>query len=230
MYIKSNVSLGIAGVVSGHPFDTIKVRLQSQDSHKPLYRGTLHCAQSIVRDEGFRGLFKGMASPIIGVAVVNSLLFGVYGGLLEYQMQSSPLPEDGSPRQPTLLQIFIAGSLSGVVNAFVSSPIELVKIRMQNQGVNALHPTGDAPVTTPSTINAASKPMGPLQCTRHIWRTEGLRGVYRGLPVTLIRETPSYGMYFMSYELLCRTLAPEGTDPKELSGVRLMLAGNNLII
>lgn len=33
------------------------------------------------------------------------------------------------------------------------------------------------------------------------------------------------GAYFVAYEVLCRTLAPEGTDPKDLSGVRLMLAG-----
>lgn len=35
----------------GHPFDTVKVRLQVQSVDKPLYRGTYHCFQSIVRQE-----------------------------------------------------------------------------------------------------------------------------------------------------------------------------------
>jgi solute carrier family 25 carnitine/acylcarnitine transporter 20/29 len=71
---------GIAGVVTGHPFDTIKVcvcvcvcvcvhhvhqvntyliifinqqvRLQSQSAERPIYRGTVHCATTIVNQEG----------------------------------------------------------------------------------------------------------------------------------------------------------------------------------
>jgi solute carrier family 25 carnitine/acylcarnitine transporter 20/29 len=98
--------------------------------------------------------------------------------------------------------------------------MELVKIRLQNQGV-------DLSQGTPS-----PKPgprIGPLAITVEIVRRQGFRGLMRGFPVTLIRDTPSYGAYFVSYEVLCRMLAPEGTDPKEINGVRLMLAGNFII-
>ena len=50
---------------------------------------------------------------------------------------------------------------------------------------------------------------------------------YGMMNVVVFRETPSYGAYFVSYELLCQWLAPPGTDPKELSGVRLMIAGDS---
>jgi hypothetical protein len=43
---------GIAGVLVGHPFDTIKVRLQAQSSHHPEYRGVRHCFAHIARTEG----------------------------------------------------------------------------------------------------------------------------------------------------------------------------------
>jgi solute carrier family 25 carnitine/acylcarnitine transporter 20/29 len=177
-----------------------------------------------------------MTSPIVGVAAVNALLFGVYGALLDWQMQSTTAATNAAsqqtPRQPTLWQIFIAGSGSGVINAFISSPIELVKIRMQNAGVTQLlHPSTAATMmhsthnTTTTTTTTTATATGPLQCARSIWQTGGVRGLYRGLGVTLVRETPSYGAYFLAYEVLCRQLAPPGTDPKELSGMRLMLAG-----
>lgn len=208
---------------------TIKVRLQSQDMSKPIYRGTIHCFSTILKREGVclpsenfdliflkaKGLFKGMSSPMMGVAAVNSLLFGVYGGLLHYQMENN---KDQSQTVPNLNQIFLAGSASGIVTSFVTTPMELVKIRLQTQGIDGLSQIAVRSQTE-------TKTPGPMQLLKEIWKLEGIRGLYRGLGVTLIRETPSYGAYFVAYEVLCRMLAPEGTDPKDISGVRLMLAG-----
>ena len=54
---------GICVVISGHPFDTIKVRLQTQPKpapgQPPMYAGTLDCVKKTVKHEGFRGLYKG---------------------------------------------------------------------------------------------------------------------------------------------------------------------------
>lgn len=45
----------------GHPFDTIKVRLQT--SEKSQFRGPLHCLAQTLRNEGIRGLYKGATPP-----------------------------------------------------------------------------------------------------------------------------------------------------------------------
>ncbi|KAJ3276751.1 hypothetical protein HDV01_002804 [Terramyces sp. JEL0728] len=50
----------------------------------------------------------------------------------------------------------------------------------------------------------------------------GIPGLFKGLPTTIIRETPSYGAYFASYELMCRMI-PD-VDPNEPSP-GLLLAG-----
>ncbi|EPB68254.1 hypothetical protein ANCCEY_12660 [Ancylostoma ceylanicum] len=50
---------GAAGVLAGHPLDTIKVRLQTQNSASKLYRGTWHCFKMIIQKEGVHGLYKG---------------------------------------------------------------------------------------------------------------------------------------------------------------------------
>jgi solute carrier family 25 carnitine/acylcarnitine transporter 20/29 len=185
---------GFAGVLSGHPLDTVKVRMQTNSR---AYKGTFNCFHNIVKFEGVRGLFKGMSSPMAGVMAVNALLFGAYGGLLELQGVSSG--------NASLTNIFIAGSGSGFINSFISSPIELIKIKLQQKDQKLYR--------------------GSIDCTRKIIKEFGLSGLCRGLIPTIVRETPSYGVYFLSYELLCTYLAPENTDPKDLTGFRLMLAG-----
>ena len=172
-----------------------------------------------------------------GVAIVNAVLFGIYGAILHSQMDN---PSD----QPTLWQIFVAGSGSGLIQSGISSPMELIKIRLQNQGADLGTSTGSGGEKMKQSLSGANvKPQvrtftgtsmafqqqrhynGPFDCIKDIWNKRGVRGLYRGMPATVFRETPSYGAYFASYEFLCRTLAPEGTDPKELAGWRLIVAG-----
>ncbi len=75
------VFLGAAGVIVGHPFDTVKVRLQTQSNGK--YRGITHCFLSIIRQESPSGLYKGITSPLTGLAFINAICFGVYGNTLK---------------------------------------------------------------------------------------------------------------------------------------------------
>ena len=66
-----------------------------------------------VRKEGVLALYKGMASPLIGIAGVNSLLFGAYS---VSRRIVSPFPE------LTLAQTALAGSMAGAVNSILASP------------------------------------------------------------------------------------------------------------
>src|SRR5689334_3933674 len=71
---------GMAGLASGHPFDTVKVRIQSQPTKYPS--SSFKSLFKITRSEGIHGLFKGMEAPLMGVGFVNALVFGVYGNSL----------------------------------------------------------------------------------------------------------------------------------------------------
>jgi solute carrier family 25 carnitine/acylcarnitine transporter 20/29 len=133
-----------------------------------------------------RGFYKGMSSPLAGVAAINSLLFGFFGAALR--------KVSNTPDNPTLGEIFAAGSISGFINGFFSTPMELVKIRLQNQKMESVY-------------------RGPIDCVKRIVKDQGVKGLFRGLPTTLMRETPSYGgklmittAYFASYELFCRSV------------------------
>ncbi|KAF9996673.1 hypothetical protein BGZ80_006788 [Entomortierella chlamydospora] len=199
---------GIAGLCVGHPWDTVKVRLQSKELAS-RYSGTWNCFTTILKQEKVAGLYKGMASPMVGVALVNALLFGVYGFFMDIQMKN---PGD----DPTLTQIFLAGTGSGVVNSFISCPMELSKIRLQNQD---LGPGSKGVASAGKTFYK-----GPMDCFKQTYRQGGIRACYRGLWSTILRET-SYGPYFLSYEIFCRALTPEGQRTQDLSSARLVVAG-----
>jgi len=67
----AGVFSGIAKLTVGHPFDTIKVRLQTSD--KTRFKGPLDCLLQTVRNEGVRGLYKGATPPLVGWMFMDSL-------------------------------------------------------------------------------------------------------------------------------------------------------------
>ena len=46
--------------------------------------------------------------------------------------------------------------------------------------------------------------LNPISCARHIIATKGPRGLFLGLGANVIRDTPSFGIFFLTYELLCQ--------------------------
>lgn len=81
----------------------------------PNQRGPSDILVQTLRKEGFFALYKGMASPLLGIAGVNSLLFAAYGAS---KRLISPYP------QLSLTETAGAGALAGAVNAILASPGE----------------------------------------------------------------------------------------------------------
>ncbi|XP_062407447.1 mitochondrial basic amino acids transporter-like [Sardina pilchardus] len=190
---------GAAGVLVGHPFDTVKVRLQVQSAEKPLYRGTIHCFQSIIRQESMLGLYKGIGSPMMGLAFINAIVFGVQGNTMRFLGQDTPLNQ------------FMAGSAAGAIQSVVCCPMELAKTRMQMQG------TGEKKKSTRKLYKNS------LDCLVRIYKREGLLGINRGMVTTLMRETPCFGVYFLTYDVLTRRMGCEPDDPYIIP--KLLFAG-----
>lgn len=67
---------GIIGKYIEYPFDTVKVRLQSQPDTLPLrYNGPLDCFKKSLQRDGFLGIYRGISAPLVGAAVETSSLF-----------------------------------------------------------------------------------------------------------------------------------------------------------
>lgn len=188
---------GVAQVLSGHPLDTVKVRLQTQSD---IYKGTVDCLSRTLKEEGVKGLYKGVQSPLVGLAVMNSVMFLAYG-------QSKALIQSDPTVPLTIPQYWIAGALTGVVISFVEGPIDLFKSQIQVQRVGE------------------SRYKGVADCARQIVGTYGIRGMYQGLGATFLRDIPSNASYFGFYELSRRLMLKPGQTLNDLPAWKVMSAG-----
>lgn len=66
---------GICAVIVGHPFDLVKVRLQTAE--KGVYKNAIDVVtKSIAKDGMARGLYAGVSAPLVGVTpMCKSKLF-----------------------------------------------------------------------------------------------------------------------------------------------------------
>lgn len=207
---------GVAITLVGHPFDTVKVRLQTQallpagDGRKP-FRGGWDCARRTARREGFRALYKGMSGPMATVPLINALVFSSYEQGRRYLGRG----REGGTAGLSMFEVSLAGGWAGLVNSAVVGPVELVKSRLQVQY--------DAKRTARSARRARAK--GVSCVVRELRAARGVRGLLLGTNATVWREVPAYMGQFYTYELAKRMLTPAGTDTADLSPPRLMVAG-----
>ncbi|XP_036272472.1 solute carrier family 25 member 45 isoform X2 [Pipistrellus kuhlii] len=161
------------------------------------------------RRESVLGFFKGMSFPIASIAVVNSVLFGVYSNALLLLTATSHHERRLQP--PSYMHIFIAGCAGGFLQTYCLAPFDLIKVRLQNQ-------------TEPRAGRGSPPPRyrGPVHCAASILQEEGPRGLFRGAWALTLRDTPTLGIYFVTYEWLCRQSTPEGQNP---SSTTVLVAG-----
>lgn len=213
--LASGTVAGAAQLVVGHPFDTIKVKLQSGGQ----FNGPLDAAKQTLKKEGFRGFFKGMGAPLATVAAFNAVLFTSRGF-----MQSILAHKDGSPL--TVSDQALAGAGAGAAAALVAAPTELLKCRLQAQGeVGVVLQRLAAAGIDPKTVKIYH---GPLDVVNHVVMHEGgISGLFRGTAPTLLREVPGNVIMFGTYEGLKRLFAQQQglSSTSELSSWSLMCAG-----
>ncbi|TFK89510.1 mitochondrial carrier [Polyporus arcularius HHB13444] len=171
----------MAAVVVGYPFDTVKVRFQNPQTAS-RYRSATHAFFTIVREERVRGLYRGITAPLAGAPPLNGLVFSSYRSLLHAQL-------DDARATPTLTQVNLAGAGTGIISSLITTPAELIKIHQQS----LVRTTG----------SQSSQPLRDRDVILHLWRTHGLRGFYRGITATALRDT-GYGAYFAAYEATLR--------------------------
>ncbi|KAJ2803215.1 Mitochondrial carrier protein ymc2 [Coemansia guatemalensis] len=196
---------GIAQVLAGQPFDTVKVRLQTQPD---IYKGTMDAVRKTVQNDGFGGFYKGTTTPLVGVGLCVSVQFLVVEQMKRYFGRLNNTPSNQAPML-TPTQLYISGAAAGVANSVISGPVEHVRVRLQVQ-----------------TSGAAAQYKGPIDCIRKIYRSFGTAGIYKGQVPTIIRELNGFGMYFLAYEALVqRKMAETGKARSEISSVLVCLYG-----
>ncbi|PUZ41745.1 hypothetical protein GQ55_9G529300 [Panicum hallii var. hallii] len=173
---------GLSGITAAsmtYPLDLVRTRLAAQ-TNTAYYRGISHALFAICRDEGFRGLYKGLGATLLGVGPSIAVSFSVYETLRTHWQIERPYDS------PVLISL-ACGSLSGIASSTFTFPLDLVRRRMQLEGAGG---------------RARIYNTGLFGTFGHIVRTEGFRGLYRGILPEYCKVVPGVGIVFMTYEML----------------------------
>jgi len=173
-YLPGVVS-GLAKCLIGHPFDTIKVRMQTE-GYLGRFSGPWDCVRQTVSKEGLRGLYKGMTPPLAGWYLIDSTMWTAREYTLHVmeQRQGHPI---------SIPQHYIAGSIAGLASVLIVTPVEQIKARLQIQ------------YNGPS----EARYRGPIHCATQLVRNNGFLGLYKGFRATCLFRV-FMGIYFGSYE------------------------------
>ncbi|KAJ9615677.1 mitochondrial ornithine carrier protein [Cladophialophora chaetospira] len=196
---------GILGKFVEYPFDTVKVRLQSQPLEPgpgTRLRGPLDAFAAAFRSpEGpLVSLYRGISAPLLGAAIETSSLFFSYRIAQDLVVAATPSLRARRERSPgekielPLPQLVGCGAASGAFTSLLLTPIELIKCKMQ---VPLPAPQSEMASTLGYTTTRAPSAM---QLISTIFRTQGLLGFWHGQLGTLIRETGGSAAWFGSYE------------------------------
>mmetsp|Transcript_18891 Transcript_18891/g.37123 ORF Transcript_18891/g.37123 Transcript_18891/m.37123 type:complete len:431 (-) Transcript_18891:605-1897(-) len=104
----------------------------------------------------------------------------------------------------------MAGAGSGILGALAVAPFDVVKARMQVQGARRQHLVALAESAQGEKSRNARAELqgsvrhytGTLNAFKQIFKQEGVPGLFRGLPSTIMGYVPSWSIYFSTYGYL----------------------------
>lgn len=116
------------------PMEVVKIRLQAQVHSMtdpldiPKYRNAAHALFLILREEGPRTLYRGVALTALRQSTNQAANFTAYTELKALLQRYQPqYPEGGLPAWQT----GFIGLISGAVGPFTNAPIDTIKTRIQ---------------------------------------------------------------------------------------------------
>ena len=200
---------GINVTLVGHPFDTLKIRLQTQPSINPIYLGVVDCFKKTIQWEGFQGLYKGVSSPLIGQMFFRANLFLAYGQAkhLILHLRNKDTLSD--------IDYFIAGGIAWSVGALAECPIDFFKTQMQIQIIRS------------KTIKDFQPEYANLkECFTKVIKMNGFAGAYQGFVPHIIRNFPAGAAHFGMFEKTRKYFAEKENIPvKDIGVTKTIIAG-----
>ncbi|KAI9669058.1 MAG: mitochondrial thiamine pyrophosphate transporter [Alyxoria varia] len=180
---ESFASGAIAGGVATtatYPFDLLRTRFAAQGAEK-VYASLWSSVRDIARYEGPRGFFQGSTAAIGQVVPYMGLFFASYE-TLKIPLAGLDLPIGSGDA--------FAGVLASVASKTAVFPLDTVRKRLQVQG----------PTRSKYVHRNIPLYVGVYSTLRTIVQREGPRGLYRGLPVSLIKAAPASAITMWTYE------------------------------
>lgn len=119
----AGVCSGIAVVLVGHPFDTTKTRMQT--SPVGIYSNTADCIRKTYAEEGMRGFYAGIGSPLVGQMIFRASIFSAYylsQRAMKHDLAAFPTVVQNSH----YLQAFLCGASTGLLVSAIGNVIVIL--------------------------------------------------------------------------------------------------------
>ncbi|XP_059613601.1 mitochondrial folate transporter/carrier [Phlebotomus argentipes] len=184
-HLVAGISGGVTSTLILHPLDLIKIRFAVNDGRQatiPQYRSLSGAFSTIFRQEGFRGLYKGVTPNIWGSGSAWGFYFLFYNTIKTWIQGGNTHIALG----PTMHMI--AAAEAGILTLAMTNPIWVVKTRLCLQYSNEFSGSSDS-----------TNYRGMIDALKKIYRAEGIRGFYRGF-VPGIFGVSHGALQFMTYE------------------------------
>ncbi|EIM80150.1 mitochondrial tricarboxylate transporter [Stereum hirsutum FP-91666 SS1] len=164
-------------VLAVTPSETIKTKLIDDAKRpQPQYRGLVHGTMSIVRQEGIRGIYRGLFPVMMRQGANSAIRFTTYATLKQF-VQSRTRAGQQLPSGVT----FGIGAIAGLVTVYTTMPLDVIKTRMQS-------------------LEARTQYRNSFHCAYRIFTEEGVRRFWTGTTPRLARLIMSGGIVFTIYE------------------------------
>ncbi|KAM1110660.1 hypothetical protein ACFX2I_009892 [Malus domestica] len=156
------------------PFEVVKIRLQQQKGLSLgllKYKGPIHCARTIIREEGIRGLWSGAAPTVMRNGTNQAAMFTAKNAFDVLLWKK----HEGDGRVLLPWQSMISGFLAGTAGPICTGPFDVVKTRLMAQSRG---------------VDGKMKYKGMIHAIRTIYAEEGLLALWKGLLPRLMRIPP----------------------------------------
>ncbi|KAB8606238.1 hypothetical protein FH972_025868 [Carpinus fangiana] len=177
----SGAAAGVASGIVTCPLDVIKTKLQAQSAFRrrnpvapglarPSYQGLFGTASVIWKQDGVRGMYRGLGPMLIGYLPTWAVYMSVYGASRDYYYTKV--------ESQFVAQIY-ASVTAGACSTIITNPIWVIKTRLMSQVGAAASKDSRTPWHYHSTLDAFRK----------MYTTEGIRSFYSGLGPALLGLT-----------------------------------------
>jgi solute carrier family 25 folate transporter 32 len=195
LHLLSAAEAGSIVAVLTNPVWVVKTRLQLQSpghGARPPYLGFSDACKRILREEGLRGLYKGLGPGLLLVSH-GALQFMAYEEgrkfLISHRVRAATGHPDGE-QLVTSQDFALLGASSKLFAVMATYPYQVIRSQLQQR---------------PS-VDVVSRYVNTWHTFQSIMRYEGFRGLYKGIVPNLLRVVPSSSLTFLVYESVMKFL------------------------
>jgi len=181
------------------PMDNLKVRMQVQGQlGLNKYKGGLFLnTQQIIREEGVRGLYKGVGPAMMTVPIFWGFYWPIYNGMKSHFAKKYPT-------FPTHIAHLLSAISAGAVGDIITNPFWVIRTRLQT--------------LTMHSESTVSNQTGTIQMMRIIYKEEGFKAFYKGLGASFLGLS-HVAIQFPLYEYLKEFMQEHFEEAGSVAGI-----------